>query len=96
MWGDFYVKSGSYYVTTAWNTGFGEDPIALDGDFCSMSTSCDEPEYDCYTGWIPTPDTFGSDTPGGDGVIPEPATVALLGTALAGLVAARRRRRNAA
>jgi len=47
MWGDFYVKSGnkkanknSGTVTTAWNSGFGEDPAEDATDF---------------TNWVPVP-----------------------------------------
>lgn len=52
VWGDFYAKDGNNLVdgvaSTAWNTGFGEDPTTVTTDF---------------TNWIPTPDTFGIPIP---------------------------------
>jgi hypothetical protein len=39
--------------------------------------------------------TFGSDTPGRQDVVPEPATMTLLATGLAGMAAARKRRKTA-
>jgi len=82
VWGDFYAKDGfdnpSNNFATAWNLGFGEDPTDTtpDSDFIK---------------WIATPDGANNNA-GPDVVIPEPATMLLLGSGLIGIAVSGKKR----
>lgn len=79
VWGDFYAKDGTVEEGTvgvwAYNTGIGHDTTAAVADGNA---------FDEETGWawVLVPDTENGG--GGGGVIPEPATLLLIGAGLLG------------
>ncbi len=77
-WGDFYSKDGvdGGQDVYAYNVGFGTEPTDLTTDFSP---------------WIAVPDTEGGSPPQGT-LIPEPATITLLGLGLGGMFLRRRKR----
>jgi hypothetical protein len=69
---------GSFFAdctNTVWNSGIGGYPTSSSGPF---------------TNWIPVPDSLQTGPSGGPSPIPEPATMALLGLGLVGLLARRK------
>ena len=82
VWGDFYAKDGfdnpSNNFATAWNLGFGEDPTDTTPD-------------DDFIKWIATPNGANNNA-GPDVVIPEPATMLLLGSGLIGIAVSGKKR----
>ncbi len=81
IWGSMYAKDGSGYRGSPATTVWN----------AAIGTMPTELTSD-FSGWIPVPDT-GKEGPPGE-VIPEPGTISLLGVALMGSLAWRRRRRR--
>ncbi len=90
MWGDFYSKNGKSdgIFAEAWNTGFGIDVIdsPTDGNNPTFITPVESDSF--WAAWALVPDTDN----GGNGHVPEPGTLVLLGSGLIGLAIYSRRR----
>lgn len=76
-WGDFYSKDG---------VEGGDDVYAYNLGFGTEPTDLTTD----FSPWIAVPDTEGGSPP--QGIIPEPATITLLGLSLGGLLLSKRRR----
>jgi len=80
VWGDFYAKDGTLDKIFATAWNLGFGTDPTDSNF---------------TNWIPTPDNGEPSSPGGGNPIPEPGTLLLLGSGLAGLGFFRMRNKTA-
>jgi hypothetical protein len=84
-----FSSAGSFFYTADWQIEQLAIDAALSGHTFTLSVLAADCEPTGHTGYVYL-DGFGAVTPPSD--IPEPASLALMGAGLAGLVATRRRR----